>query len=158
MYSKNNKTSTVGIRVHMHMLPLAACQSGQPESASCTALCETAHPEISGPNQASAQTTRERQIFIRNAQHVHCCGKKQASNVFLAHMGCCFFITEHIGVRSHDRWSRLLRDTGRLRGSFALVHQLLHSICDAPITQKPAEERERVRNVSVNELQQPSVT
>lgn len=51
-------------------------------------------------------------------------------------MRCGFFIAEHVGVRGHDRRSRLLRDAGRLRSSLALVHQLLHRVCDALITRK----------------------
>lgn len=50
------------------------------------------------------------------------------------HMSCRFFIAEHVGVRGHDRRSGLFRDTGGLWGSFALVHQLLHGVCDALIT------------------------
>lgn len=58
----------------------------------------------------------------------------------LTHVSCGFFITEHVGVGGHDGRPGLLRDAGRLRGSFALVHQLLHGVCDALVTGKSAAE------------------
>lgn len=62
-----------------------------------------------------------------------------SSSSLLTHMSRCFLIAEHVGVRGHDGWPRLLGDTGRLRGGFALVDQLLHGVCDALITGEPTE-------------------
>lgn len=59
-------------------------------------------------------------------------------------MRCCFFIAEHVGVRGQDGRSRLLRDAGGLRSSLALVHQLLHCVCDALITRKSEKIRRKV--------------
>lgn len=65
-------------------------------------------------------------------QIVHAAGGKETPT----HMSCRFFIAEHVWVRGHHGRSRLFRDTGGLWGSFALVHQLLHGVCDALITRK----------------------
>lgn len=62
-------------------------------------------------------------------------------------MSCSFFVTEHVRVGGHDRRPGLLRDAGGLRGSFALVHQLLHGVCDALVTRKSGAERGVVKNV-----------
>lgn len=58
-------------------------------------------------------------------------------------MGCSFFVTKHVGVRRHDGRPRLLGDTGGLRRGFALVHQLLHGVCDALVTGQPRAERRK---------------
>lgn len=63
------------------------------------------------------------------------------------YVGCSFFVTEHVRVRGHDRRPRLLWNTRGLRSSFALVHQLLHGVCDALITWKSEVQRGGVENV-----------
>lgn len=73
--------------------------------------------------------------------------KEHQLSPLLTHMSCSFFVTEHVGVGGHDRRPGLLRDAGGLRGSFALVHQLLHGVWDALVTRKSGAERGEVKNV-----------
>lgn len=61
-------------------LPLAACRSGQPESASCTWRCGRARLETSGPDRASAQTTSEQQYIYTQCR---CCFSKKRSTFLL---------------------------------------------------------------------------
>lgn len=72
-------------------------------------------------------------------------GRKEAP-VRPTHVSCSFLVTEHVRVRCHHRRPRLFRDTGGLGGSFALVHQLLHRVGDAFVTQKSGKKtRERLK-------------
>lgn len=77
---------------------------------------------------------------------------KHKLSLLLTHMSRSFFITKHVRVGGHDRRPRLLGDAGRLWGGFALVHQLLHGVCDALVTRKSGAGRGGVKNVGDNRL------
>lgn len=77
--------------------------------------------------------------------------RKEAA-IVPTHVSCSFLVTEHVGVRCHDRRPGLFRDTGGLRGSFALVHQLLHCVCDAFVTQQSGTNEGKVKNTTNMEL------
>lgn len=129
VHTNSTQTQTDGQTV-----PPAACRSDRPESTSCTWRCGTARPETSGPGRESAQTKSKRDRFIRADRKLRRGNRRASAVPVRTHVSCGLFITEHVGVGGHDGRPRLLRDAGGLRGSFALVHQLLHGVCDALVT------------------------
>ncbi len=59
----------------------------------------------------------------------------------MTHVSGSVLIAQHVGVRGHDGGSGLFGDAGRLRGRFALVHQLLRGVRDAFITVEPGRKQ-----------------
>lgn len=77
---------------------------------------------------------------------------REPALVLPTHVSGSFLVAEHVGVRSHDRRPWLFGDAGGLRGGFALVHQLLHCVCDAFVTQQSGTHQGRVKNAASIEL------
>lgn len=73
-------------------------------------------------------------VFIHAEGKLHRGNDRASAVPVFTHMSRGFFIAEHVGVGGHDGRPRLLGDAGGLRGSLALVHQLLHGVCDALVT------------------------
>lgn len=125
-------------------LPPAACRSGPPESASCTWRCGRARLETSGPDRASAQTRSEQGLVVIPKLQL----QREEALVLPTHVSRSLLVTQHVGVRCHDRRPGLFGDTGGLRGGFALVHQLLHCVCDAFVTQQSGTNKGKVKNTA----------
>lgn len=126
-------------------LPPAACRSGPPESASCTWRCGRARLETSGPDRASAQTTSEQQLLMTTPRLQL---EREEALIPPTHVSGSLLVAEHVGVRCHDRRPWLLGDAGGLRGGFALVHQLLHRVCDAFVAQQSGANEGEVKSTA----------